>query len=197
MIYRLFGFILAGILCLAVTAPAHAFTCGGSIISEGLTKIEVLMKCGEPASRNSREEQISEKVDNTTRIKTTVGVEEWIYNFGPQSFLQILTFRDGKLVAINSGGYGYPDTKGQPALCDEQKVHVGDTALDVTMECGEPTMKDGRKEEIIEDTGVGLKRKTTVNVEEWTYNFGPNRFMRIFTFRNGRLIDIKTGSYGK
>ncbi len=35
-----------------------------------------------------------------------------------------------------------------------------------------------------------------VTIEEWTYNLGPNRFLRILTFRNGVLANIKTGGYG-
>ncbi|MFH1130503.1 MAG: type II toxin-antitoxin system RelE/ParE family toxin [Pseudomonadota bacterium] len=39
--------------------------------------------------------------------------------------------------------------------------------------------------------GVRLKA-TIVSVEEWTYDFGPQRFLRIFTFRNGRLASDET-----
>lgn len=35
-----------------------------------------------------------------------------------------------------------------------------------------------------------------ITVEEWTYNFGPDKFIRIFTFRNGKLVDIRTGGHG-
>jgi hypothetical protein len=38
--------------------------------------------------------------------------------------------------------------------------------------------------------------KVSVKVEEWTYNSGPDRFLRIFSFRNGTITDIRTGGYG-
>ncbi len=36
----------------------------------------------------------------------TVEVEEWIYNLGPSSFMYYLTFENGVLTRIESGGYG-------------------------------------------------------------------------------------------
>lgn len=185
------------ILLLFISQSAHAFTCNGGVISPGNTKFEIISKCGEPALKDSHEEKLTERLDETTKIKTTVIVEEWTYNFGPQSFLRILEFRNGKLAEIRTGGYGYPDAKERAAICDEQKIQRGDMKLDVLVQCGEPALKEERKEEIIEETDQDTKRKVTVIIEEWTYNLGPNRFMRVFTFRNGRVIDIRTGNYGK
>jgi hypothetical protein len=36
-----------------------------------------------------------------------VNVEEWLYNFGPQYFMQLLRFENGRLVEIRNLGYGY------------------------------------------------------------------------------------------
>ncbi|WP_082048073.1 DUF2845 domain-containing protein [Geoalkalibacter ferrihydriticus] len=33
-------------------------------------------------------------------------------------------------------------------------------------------------------------------VDEWTYNFGPRRFLLHLIFENGRLRQIETGGYG-
>ena len=35
-----------------------------------------------------------------------------------------------------------------------------------------------------------------MNVEEWTYNWGPTRFMSYLQFRNGVLERIHSGGYG-
>jgi len=56
--------------------------------------------------------------------------------------------------------------------------------------------KDDRQEALNEQLGGGTVRKVYVTIEEWTYNFGPSRFVRIFTFRNGSVTDIRTGGYG-
>ncbi len=191
---------MGGVFCMVSVFPGQAafgFSCDGMIVSPGDTKMEVLMKCGEPALRDSHEEKLTERLDETAKIKTTVIVEEWTYNFGPQSFLRIMEFRNGKLADIRTGGYGYADAKERATICDEQKIQRGDMKLDVLVQCGEPALKEERKEEIIEETDQDTKRKVTLIIEEWTYNLGPNRFMRVFTFRNGRVIDIRTGNYGK
>lgn len=185
------------ILLLSVGRSVLAFSCDGRVVSPGDTKPDVVTKCGEPAWKDAHEEQVTERLDETTKRKTTVIVDEWIYNFGPQSFLRILEFRNGKLADIRTGGYGYTDARDRATSCDEQKVKRGDTKIDVLVHCGEPAWKEERKEEIIEQTDKDTRNKVTVTIEEWTYNLGPNRFMRIFTFRNGRLADIRTGDYGK
>lgn len=35
-----------------------------------------------------------------------------------------------------------------------------------------------------------------VHVEEWTYNFGPHRLMRIVRFENGRVASVSQLGYG-
>jgi hypothetical protein len=66
----------------------------------------------------------------------------------------------------------------------------------VLAKCGEPALKDVHQEEFKERLESGLTRSVFVNVEEWTYNLGANRFVRILTFRNGKLTDIRTDGYG-
>lgn len=74
--------------------------------------------------------------------------------------------------------------------------------------CGEPTWVDRREERrwgavpygtvidgwyISERSTVG---QVIVEIEEWTYDLGRTKFMRIFMFENGILINIGTGGYG-
>jgi hypothetical protein len=35
-----------------------------------------------------------------------IQIEEWVYNFGSQRFMQLLTFEDGRLKQIQDLGYG-------------------------------------------------------------------------------------------
>lgn len=35
-----------------------------------------------------------------------------------------------------------------------------------------------------------------VKVEEWTYNFDPQRFLQIYRFENGEVEDMRFGGYG-
>jgi hypothetical protein len=75
-------------------------------------------------------------------------------------------------------------------------VSVGDSAADVVAKCGEPAWKDKWEEVIREQPDDDTARKVYLTVEDWTYNFGPNQFLHIFTFRNGKVTDMRTGGYG-
>jgi hypothetical protein len=81
--------------------------------------------------------------------------------------------------------------------CDKGIVSTGDSAVDLLLKYGQPEWQDRRIEEITEGAGMGARRTTTVTVEDWTYNFGPQRFLRIVTFRNGVVTDVRTGGYGR
>ncbi len=188
--------LMAGIMSLAGGPNAYGNSCSGGIVSPGDSKPEVLMKCGEPTSKQSHDEEITTRTDDTRR-KEIVNVEEWVYNPGPTSFIRILEFRNGKLADIRTGGYGYSETKGRAANCEDVKIERDTTTFDVVARCGDPTWKDSHNEEITEEVAEGVKRKVIVTVEEWTYNLGPNKFMRVLTFRNGKLVDVKTGNYGQ
>jgi hypothetical protein len=72
---------------------------------------------------------------------------------------------------------------------------VGDSKADILIKCGEPFYKDAHQEELKERLPDSGTRTIIVTVEEWTYNFGPQRFMRIITFRNGQVVNIRTGGY--
>jgi hypothetical protein len=65
--------------------------------------------------------------------------------------------------------------------CDGQTVSVGDRSYTVMDACGVPQK--------IRISGGGA-------VEDWVYNFGPNKFIYYVTFVNGRLERIQAGEYG-
>jgi hypothetical protein len=81
--------------------------------------------------------------------------------------------------------------------CGDRVVLLGDTKAEVIIKCGDTDMKDSHEENIIKNIDPFTKQKVTVVVDEWTYNLGPDSLIRILRFENGRLVDIKTGGYGK
>lgn len=106
---------LLGLLVLAPTlARADSIRCGSQLASEGATQVEVWQRCGEPLSKFSKVEVISDELKTKNRNGTSVGtvrtitrtIDEWTYNFGPTSFMQLVTFVDGRLVSVRSLGYG-------------------------------------------------------------------------------------------
>jgi len=77
--------------------------CGdGRNISLGDSKLEVLVKCGEP-SKNAGETEKNAAGGGGAPVES----DEWIYNFGPERFIYIVKFRRGKVYDIRTGGYGH------------------------------------------------------------------------------------------
>lgn len=203
---KIFFAILA--VFLITTAPsAYGLRCKNRIISIGDTKLEVMSTCGQPVIMDeSTGESVviiyekDGKNKKETRNKTRIKIEEWTYNFGKNEFIAFLTFENGYLTKIEQGSYGYdgdlPDF--DPARCGHL-VSTGDMKIEVLMRCGKATLIDTKTEETVKSVNKGEKTyETTYNneIEEWTYNFGPDRFMYIFRFNNGKVVEIEQKGYG-
>ena len=110
-VFTVAAFVVLSIPSLAV---ADSLRCGQKLVSHGDSKVEVVARCGEPASKETRVEYETQKhasagggdivVQERTVQKT---IEEWTYNFGPNNFIQYVTFEDGRMVKVRSGKYGH------------------------------------------------------------------------------------------
>jgi Protein of unknown function (DUF2845) len=80
--------------------------------------------------------------------------------------------------------------------CSGGIISTGDRSADVLAKCGSPDSKDSHLEEVTQRIDADTKQKVYVTVEEWTYNFGTNQFMRIVVLKNGQVTEILTGNYG-
>lgn len=101
---------LALLMSLLASQPAWALRCGNSLILEGHNKFDVLQRCGEPNFQDSRTELRSFALRGSpigTSQWVAVTIDEWYYNFGPNRFMALLVFENGRLIGINSLGYGY------------------------------------------------------------------------------------------
>ncbi len=97
---------------------AWAFRCNSYVIDAGLHKAEVMKKCGAPTSQDTRIERRILRVRDSqggvrgpgTSVEVErelqVTIEEWIYNFGPSQFMQLLIFENGRLTEAKDLGYG-------------------------------------------------------------------------------------------
>jgi hypothetical protein len=104
-------------LCAALmpaTVLASGIRCQNQLASEGASLLEVLHKCGPPAAKVQRleydEVKVKEKGEQAelSRAKTvTRTIDEWTYNLGPHDFIRVVTFVDGRLVEVESLGYGH------------------------------------------------------------------------------------------
>ena len=83
-------------LLVALAAPAQAgLRCDRDLVQVGESVARLVLVCGEPMLRQTI------AVENTS---TTEGiVEQWTYNFGPGTLLQIVTIEAGKVSKIEDG----------------------------------------------------------------------------------------------
>lgn len=72
-------------------------------------------------------------------------------------------------------------------------VSSGDSISEVAIKCDPPTFMVKR----IEGEGVVRGGVRYVEVEEWTYNEGVNTLVHYLIFRNGVLVEVRTGSFGR
>jgi hypothetical protein len=101
------------LLILPTRGDAASLRCGSDLVSDGASKADVLLKCGEPMLKETRTEYEGVKqkhhgtqTDVTTERVVQKTIDEWTYNFGSHRFIQVVVFENGKLVDVRSGTYG-------------------------------------------------------------------------------------------
>lgn len=87
---------------------------------------------------------------------------------------------------------------------------LGDAMGQVLRYCGEPGWVDRTEESrqcvLYQSVFIDDGRRRWINrpyfapcivqIEEWTYNFGPTKFLRILTFEDRILVNVRSGAYG-
>ncbi len=98
---RTFGLIAALTLITGIAQADETIRCGKWVVTSSLTVAELVEKCGEPASKETREEEVWARNVNggSHRVGTTV-VESWIYDRGSQAAPVKVTIVDGKIRSI-------------------------------------------------------------------------------------------------
>lgn len=100
----------------------------------------------------------------------------------------------------------------QAFRCNSFVIDEGMHKAEVLKKCGAPSLRDSRTEKriirvrdgAINSTRPGSaqgqvierEREILVNIEEWTYNFGPSQFMQLLIFEDGRLKTVQDLGYG-
>lgn len=193
----------------APPARADSIRCEGGLVQTGDAKIDLLAKCGRPSLvEDATVEKAAFDVRNGVGRRVISGVDVWTYDFGPSRFVQVVRLVRGRVQSVAGGGYGYAEEqpwRGRPAKarCEPSALSVGKLTLEVLARCGEPAVKDEWTEETAavrtEGEGKGETVYTDVvtrTVALWTYDFGPNRFVRFARVEDGRVTRVDSGSYG-
>jgi len=89
-----------------------AIRCGHELVKLGDYKGDVLARCGEPESIETRTKIVGSTLHHPHRTLDLheyeeIQIEEWIYNFGTHRLRQYLRFENGELKEIKSLGRGY------------------------------------------------------------------------------------------
>jgi hypothetical protein len=205
---------LAALVALAapLARADDSMRCDRGIVTVGDLTVDLLGKCGPPSLRERWLEDRDVLAMNLARglassERMTSEVEQWTYDFGRNRFLQLVTVRNGRIERIERGSYGYglpPATEpGRPRLssCDLSMIRPGDTKVDLLARCGTPASASAWRapRTTLPTTRPGEtlpSLDSTAQVEQWVYNLGPNQFLRIITFEDGRVTKVETGGYG-
>ena len=115
-------------------------------------------------------------------------------------------------VSVNSHVYAETNMR-----CGSKLISVGNTKAEVLLKCGEPMLKEsvGQKEDskridipltsetdTVENGPSGNSRdiaivrsreSVTKNIDQWTYNQGTGKFLKILIFEGGELVAIDNG----
>ena len=89
---------------------------------------------------------------------------------------------------------------GDSIRCGTRIISDGDHVARLLRYCGEPDFAHTRRalRPFVSLTGAtyypGFPEE--VWIEEWTYNFGPHKFMRLVTLENGVVTGVKNLGYG-
>ena len=97
---------------LGAAGIVRALECEGRLVSMGASPWDVQAICGDPVQVSDTIEVVLKPVyDPQGRVAghLPVGVPKqvWTYNFGPSRLVYILTFLEGALIKIETGGYGH------------------------------------------------------------------------------------------
>jgi hypothetical protein len=99
----------------------------------------------------------------------------------------------------------------EPMSCKDRIVQIGDSAYDVKSLCGTPDWIETRTESrfvrrVVNAQCPGgsptsrcatvVEEAVQVPIEEWTYDFGSQRFIEYLTFEQGKLAHARLGNYG-
>jgi hypothetical protein len=100
----------AGVL--GVAGIVHALDCEGRLVVEGASPWDVQTICGDPVQVSDAVEIVLKPVYNPQghvagHVPVGVPKQVWTYNFGSSRLMYILTFLEGALVKIDTGGYGH------------------------------------------------------------------------------------------
>lgn len=178
------------ILAFLASAPsAFALRCDSRLVQTGDADFQVRERCGAPYWIDRFVDTEVVGAGRPVELQKDVPIEVWYYNFGPRRLIARLVFRDGRMVGEESLGYGV-DEIGE--ACGPNLPLAGMSAGEVYARCGEPQSRRVSNGYVVRRPAPGIERWRDLRDEDWTYDFGDNRFLRVLHLRNGRVESVES-----
>lgn len=190
----LLGLVALTMIGLSVAAQADSLRCHGRLVTDGDPVVSVLRACGQPSFR-----------DPWWGNAPSSGVPpmmEWTYNHGSRRLMDQIVFRNGRVIAIRTAGYGFRAGSPPPSgSCEPTSIAPGMSKYRLIQSCGEPIQRSGGYVySTVYDDGAQryfLRHSAhAVYRERWIYNFGANRLLRQVTLENARVVSVQTLNRG-
>lgn len=176
------------LMALACAGNAYALRCGSRVVATGDYDFQVRDRCGEPYWIASYGELLVAGAGGPIERRVERVFDDWYYNFGPNQLVHRLRFRDGRLIRIDTLGYGSHGIGGD---CSDIDLARGTTPGEVVLRCGAPESRTARYRDILIRDAFGNERIRPVRHEEWIYRFPRSRFVRLAIFIDGRLDRVE------
>jgi hypothetical protein len=91
---------------------------------------------------------------------------------------------------------------GQTLRCSDKIISTGSSRAEVAALCGDPAQVDHKtlynnvSAASAGQTSVVTGTSGEIQIELWTYNFGPNKLMQRIRFEDGVVVHIESLGYG-
>lgn len=196
------AFLLVALLVQASpqVQAGDSMRCGSRIVSVEARAADVLAACGEPDLRDVFSRPLP-------RVPGELAAaEQWTYDFGPNQLLHVLKLRHGRLVDIRTDGYGVASFASSHRRCAAEQIVEGLSKYRLLATCGEPFTR--RTLGYVQMLGPRHRHQlggwsyshghvpAEVFREEWIYNFGSSRFLRVVTLDDGVVTEVDNGERG-
>ncbi len=176
--------ILVALLLLVASTSAHALRCNSRIVSEGDRDFQVRERCGEPFWTDT---WYGVDVIGRDRAFERQREVQWSAWYGPRALMQRFLFVDGVLRRTDTLGYGVREIGDS---CNMDGNFSGLSTGELVARCGEPAERRSHRESIVFRPGPHIESWRDPRREEWIYDFGDGRLLRVLQLEHGRVTSV-------
>lgn len=181
-------FLFSVLLMAFYSTCVFALRCDTSLVNAGDQDFQVRARCGAPfwidhytiwevfGRETIREEQ------------REVSMDIWYYNFGPNAFMQRLTFRNGILHQIDALSYGVNEIGNN---CADNLAYRGLSAGELVAHCGPPLSRRENRDMAVDRPFVGFERYQPQRREDWIYEANNPSFIRVYHLLEGQVQEAE------